>query len=100
MTMYRQIIIIHDKNSKSKNLPIYKIFEVYSKPFTKNERKNNNIEYAVYCNEGFIDCLHYIFKDKYIHRPDIGRDYYYGDINEIIKDVNKLNTKIQYKSML
>lgn len=88
--MHRQLIILHDTHSKLNNLPIYKLLQVYSKPFTKKNKLDNHIEHAVCCNDNTIDIVRNVFQERYICRQDIGKDYYYGDVRDMIDDVNAI----------
>lgn len=92
--MYQQLVLMQDKYSKSRNLPIYKIFQIYCKPFSKKDMIDKDIVYAVCCNDNTIDAIRYIFNDRYILRSDIGTDYYYGNVKEMIKDIDNVNQMI------
>lgn len=91
MPFYRQLLLIHDKFCKEQNIPIFKIIEVYAKPFSKLDLERNNIAYAVCCNENAIHGVQFLFDNKYIKRNDIGNNHYYGNYKEMIKDINIVN---------
>jgi len=98
--MYQQLVLMQDKYSKSMNLSIYKIIQVYCKPFSKKKMIDKNIVYAVCCNDNTIDAIRYIFNDRYIPRLDIGANYYYGNVKKMIKDIDNINKKIQKQESL
>ena len=85
------ILLIHDNYFKDQNIPIYRLSKINMKKVTDDHIKRFNVVYYETCN----NCKHVkenitnAFKDKYIHRMDIGDHYFYGEIHDMIHSIQE-----------
>lgn len=90
------ILLMHDRFFKDK--PIYRLSKINMEKITQDQINKFNIIYYETCNnsEYIKKKIMEIFKEKYIHRKDIGEFYFFGNSNDMIKDIqNEISKSIQ-----
>ena len=92
------ILLMHDRFFKDQDKPIYRLSKINMEKKTYNQIKNFNIIYYTICNDSeyIKENIMQIFKEKYIHRKDIGESYFLGDSQDMIHDIrNEISKSIQ-----
>ena len=89
MMYFTAILLVQDDYYKKQNLPVYKLC-VSSHFRYRNFQRTSICAYA-YCNDEstFLSILQN-FKELYVHRPDVGEQYFYGDVNDMTMDLFRL----------
>jgi len=90
--IYECIYLLHEREFISKNINIYKIGRTSQPLLTRFNQypKGSKLLYQRDCYNSIKIELEIInfFKNKYIHAPDIGNEYFRGNYNEMIDDIN------------
>ncbi len=96
------IYLLHEREFISKNINIYKIGRTSQPLLTRFNQypKGSKLLYQRDCNNSKkieLDIINF-FKNKYIHATDIGNEYFQGNYNEMIDDINIIIKKVtEYK---
>jgi len=97
--MSNYIYLMQEKDLKNSNKKIYKLGKTKQENVQKLKKysKGSKLILQQVCSDHDkleIELINY-FKEKYIHRKDIGNGYFEGDYNEMIKDIqNKISNNI------
>jgi hypothetical protein len=92
------ILLMHDRFFKDQDKPIYRLSKINMVKITYDQIKIFNITYYAICNDSeyIKENIMEIFKEKYIHRKDIGEFYFFGDSQDMIHDIrNEISKSIQ-----
>ena len=92
------ILLMHDRFFKDQDKPIYRLSKIKMKNITHEHMKKFNIIYFETCDESeyIKENIMEIFKEKYIHRKDIGDFYFVGNSHDMIHDIrNEISKSIQ-----
>lgn len=80
------ILLTRDSYFQTRDQPIYKLC------VSKNNNSRNPLTCGyVSCNDTTIfESVLADFKELYIHRPDVGERYFYGDVTDMMTDMTRL----------
>jgi hypothetical protein len=93
------IYLLHEREFIAKNMNIYKIGRTSQPLLTRFNQypKGSKLLYQRDCYNSKkieLDIINF-FKNKYIHKTDIGNEYFKGDYNDMIDDINIIIKKIK-----
>lgn len=83
------VVLLYEKYYEDMKEPIYKLGMSNLRLNTKSIA--NKVVYYETCND--IGSIEEMMRNKYIHRLDIGNNYYYGDLEEMILDIVYINER-------
>jgi hypothetical protein len=97
-TQYECIYLLHEREFICRNMDIYKIGRTSKPLLTRFNQypKGSKLLYQRECDNSIKMELNIInfFKNKYNHKTDIGNEYFEGNYNEMIDDINIILKKI------
>ena len=94
--MLTYVVLVYEKYFEDLMEPIYKLEKSTMKPNKRNLL--NKIVFSETC-----DCIQNIeamMRNKYIHRLDVGNNYFYGNVEDMKQDVMNVIEEEVYKALL